>query len=330
MVVSLCVKAQTTCTDNLRQAERYFDEGKLDEIPQMIQSCMKDGFTKEEKKNAYKLLIQTYLFNEKPDLADAVMINFLKEFPSYEIAVNDPKEFVNLYKTYRTEPIFKLDIYGGINYSLPYVKELISPGNLNQSAISYGSMLGFNTGINYTDRIYKNFDGSIGVSFSNYRLNYSDTQYDYTTVTGTFTNYYIGFPMAVKYNMTYRGIKAILRVGVETTYLLSSKMDFTKTFTNGDNPIKSTEDLSQYYKKFDIRPLLSFGVSFKVDKYEIIPSVGVKFSTIIPLMDDKRIKDPTNSNLYYQYFYTPDRIFHNQIYFAVSIMKPVYNPQKIK
>ncbi|HPD95596.1 MAG: PorT family protein [Bacteroidales bacterium] len=330
VLVSFLGKSQTTCTDKLRQAERNFDEGQLDDIPQMVESCMKNGFTKEEKKNAYKLLIQTHLFNEKMDLADAVMKRFLKEYPSYEIAVNDPKEFVNLYKTYRTDPIFKLEFCAGVNYSLPFVKETYSPENLNQNAISYNSLPGFDVGATFTFNIAKNFNGSIGAIFSNYRLDYLDEGYDYTKVSGTFSNYYIGLPLSASYNLTYKGIKSIFKAGIETSYLISSKMNFTKSFTNGDNPIKSVEDISDYFKKIDIRPTLSVGVIIKVDKYEIIPSVGVKFSTIVPLIDSERLQDPSNSDLYYQYNYTPDKIFMNQVFFSISFMKPVYNPQKIK
>ena len=45
------IRAQNTsiCAETLKEAERKFDEGKLDEIPKMLETCMKDGFTKEEK-----------------------------------------------------------------------------------------------------------------------------------------------------------------------------------------------------------------------------------------------------------------------------------------
>lgn len=325
---ALNLSAQNTCSDILKQAERNFDEGKLDEIPQAIETCMKDGFTSEEKMKAYKLLIQTYLFSEKLDLADQVMIRFLREFPSYELVANDPKEFVNLYKTYRTEPIFKMDIFAGLNYSLPQVTEYYSPGNLNQNGISYSSKASFIVGVNYTDRIYKDFDLSIGANFSMYKLEYADKQFSFTSVKGTFTNMYVGVPVAVKYNFSYKGFRAIARLGLETSYLLSSKMDFTKSFTNGDNPIKSSEDLSACYRRFDFRPFISIGFPLKVDKYEVIPSIGIKFSTLEPLRNE--LKEPLESGNYYLYNYAPDNMYMNQIFFTVSFVKPIYNPKKIK
>jgi len=324
----LSLQAQTTCSDILKLAERNFDEGKLDEIPQTIEPCMKNGFTSEEKMRAYKLLIQTYLYNERLELADQEMIQFLREFPSYEIASNDPKEFVNLYKTYRTEPIFRIDVFAGVNYSLPFVTEYYSPGNLNQNKISYNSKLSVNAGVNYTDGLYKDFDFSIGANFTMYKMDYSDEQYSYTTVTGTFTNMYLGFPLVVKYNYNYKGFKAIARAGLEVSYLLSSKMDFVKSFTNGDNPIKSTEDLSGCYKKFDFRPVFSIGFPFKLYKYEIIPSIGVKFSTVTPLKNE--LKEPLESGTYYMYNYAPANMYMNQMFFTISFMMPVYNPKKIK
>jgi len=325
---ALTLRAQTTCTDILKQAQRNFDEGKLDEIPQMIEPCMKDGFTNEEKMNAYKLLIQTYLFNEKPEQADQVMIRFLKEFPSYEIAVNDPTEFINLHKTYRTEPIFRIDINAGLNYSMPSVTEVFGPGNINLSSISYKSMLGFNLGLNYTDRIYKDFDIVVGVNFSIYNIDYNDFQYDYTTVTGSFKSMFVGFPLAANYNLNLGNIRIISRLGVETTYLLSSKMDFTKSFRSGENPIKSNEDIKSCFKQLDFKPTISLGFPFKISKYEILPTIGFKFSTISPLKD--RLKYPIESGVYYKYNFAPANMLMNQFFFTVSFMKPIYNPQKIK
>lgn len=324
----ITLRSQTTCTDNLRQAQRNFDEGKLDEIPQMLESCMKNGFTDEEKMNAYKLLIQTHLFNEKLDVADQFMIQFLRDFPSYEIAVNDPTEFINLYKTYRTEPIFKIDVFAGINYSMPVVTEYFSPGNLNDSKLSYKPKIGFNVGLNYSDRIYSDLDMLIGISFMVYNMDYLDNQFDHTTVSGTFSNLYLGVPLAIKYNYNYKQFKVILRIGLETTYLLSSKMDFTKSFNNSSNPIKSKEDLVGCFKKIDLKPTLSLGFPFKVSKYEVIPSIGFKFSTIKPLKDE--LKEPIETDLYYKYNYSPANFYSNQLFFTVSFMKPIYNPKKIK
>lgn len=322
------VTAQTTCSDKLRQGQRYFDDGQLDLIPQMLESCMKEGFTNEEKITAYKLLIQTYLFNEEPEKADAVMIQFLREFPSYVIAANDPKEFINLHRTYRTEPIFKLDFFVGGNYSLPKVKEYFSVANLNDLKIKLNSKFGFTAGIIYTDRLYKDIEFSAGLNYSNYRLDYTDNQYAFTTLTGKFRNAYLGIPLSVKYNVKYRNIRAFGRVGFETVYLLYSKMDFTKGFTDPTKtPLKSTEDLSAFYGKVDIRPYIAVGFPFTIGKYELVPSVGFKISTIPPLTKKQAY---SNDQLREKYLFIPSILYHNQFYFSLSFMKPVYNPKKIQ
>jgi hypothetical protein len=66
--------AQTSCSEQLRVAQRRYDEGLLDDIPKLISSCLENGFSKEEKMNAYKLLIQTYLYSDATAMADETMV----------------------------------------------------------------------------------------------------------------------------------------------------------------------------------------------------------------------------------------------------------------
>lgn len=329
VIISFSVAhAQNTCSEKLRQAQRNFDEGLLDDIPTMIDSCLKDGFTNEEKMNAYKLLIQTYLFNDEVDRADSIMLQFLKDLPSYQISTTDLKEFINLYNTYQTEPLFKWEVEAGINYSYPTVTEYFSVGNLNQTNASYSSKVGAQIGVNYTDKINHRFDWSAGINATFYRMSYTSNEFNYSTTTADFTNLTIGVPIAIKYVRSFSGFKAFIKAGFETTYQLKATADFSRTFTNGDNPIQSTEDLIELYNRIDIRPMASIGVTLKMmNKFELIPSIGFKLSTIKSLKDDSRLR---NNELIYKYTYSGDNLRQSMVYLNVAFVIPYYNPRKIK
>jgi outer membrane protein W len=105
----------------------------------MLDSCLKDGFNKEQTIQAYRLLIQVYLFDYNQDKAEKAMLSLLSEFPEYEIQSNDPVEFVNLYKQFQTRPRFSISINSGVNISDVSVTEQYSTGNLNNLKPTYKS-----------------------------------------------------------------------------------------------------------------------------------------------------------------------------------------------
>jgi len=288
---------------------------------------MKTGFTKEEKTNAYKLLIQTYLFSENQEKADEVMLQFLNEFPSYSIANNDPKEFVNLHSTYRTKPIFKIEFKVGLNFCTPTLVEPYGTGNINTITPTFKPKIGIASELNYLNKLYKNFDYSIGASFTLSTFSYSNKPNDYSTVTGDFSNIYVGLPIAVKYNYKLKGINLFAKVGVEPVYLLKSTVALTRTdnIVGRQEPFTGTENLIGSHKKIDVRPLLAIGAAIKWGRNTLNISAGFKFSTMTQIN-----KQYTNPALQTKYFFNEDVLLMNQSHISISFIRPIYKPKKIR
>jgi hypothetical protein len=330
VIVSLPVlRAQNTCADQLKVAQRSFDDGLLDDIPQLLAGCMKDGFTKEEKTNAYKLLIQTYLFTENYEKADEVMMQFLKNFPSYTIASNDPKEFINLYSTYRTKPIFKLELKLGVIFCSPSPVQYYGTGDITVSKPTYKSKVGYTGEVSYINTLYKDFEYCIGAAFSIANLNYTNKPNSYSTVTADFTSSYIGLPLAVKYNYKLKGINLFAKLGVEPVYLLSSSVALNRTdnIITRPEPLTGTEDLIKSHNRLDIRPLIAIGGSVKMGRVWLNISTGYKFSTMIQNNSNKLY---SNQLLMSKYFFAEDDLRLNQSYFSLSFTLPIYKPKKIR
>lgn len=321
--------AQNTCTDQLRVAQRRFDDGLLDEIPQLLAGCMKNGFTNEEKTNAYKLLIQTYLYNEQPEKADEVMLKFLREFPDYAIAQNDPKEFTNLHKTYRTDPIFKIE--GKINGSLsiPKILETFSVGDLNTSTAGYKPLIGIGAEVNFIDHFFKEFEYSFGVSYLFSRLSYSNNPLEFASVSGTYSDQFIGIPLSIRYNFKYQGINLFVRAGFEPTYMLSSSIQLTRkdNIASRPDPITGTEVLTGYHRRIDIKPSLAFGPTVKFGKGQVRLTLEIKFGTIYQIGKTEAYQ---NQDLFDKYKFVEDRLLSNQTNLSISYIRPIYSPKKLK
>jgi hypothetical protein len=156
LVSYLSVSAQNqgpTCAQTLRLARATYEQGRLQEIGIQLKKCLRSpeegGFSKEEKQlrvEAHKILCLSYIYLEEAEKADSAMMNILKTDPYFQInAAVDPAEFVALYKTFRTHPIYRLGAKLGINASQPNVSEGIV-GVDAASGSEYKFLIGFQVG----------------------------------------------------------------------------------------------------------------------------------------------------------------------------------------
>jgi len=60
----------TNCTQTIRQIRLTYEQGRLHELPDLAKNCLKNGFTTEEKREAYRYLTLAYIYLEEPDSAD--------------------------------------------------------------------------------------------------------------------------------------------------------------------------------------------------------------------------------------------------------------------
>lgn len=110
--------AQSECTQKLRTARATYEQGRLHELPNLLEGCLASGFSESEKVEAYKLLIQTYIYLEEPDSADLHMINLLNEDHFFQVnEAIDPVEFKSLYKKFRSDPVYRFGARVGMNFS---------------------------------------------------------------------------------------------------------------------------------------------------------------------------------------------------------------------
>ena len=52
------------CGTKIQDAQKLYEQGLIEEIPQMLAPCMQDGFTNVQVIEVYKLIILFYLFDD--------------------------------------------------------------------------------------------------------------------------------------------------------------------------------------------------------------------------------------------------------------------------
>jgi len=89
------------CTQLLEDAKEAYAAGMVELVPELLLPCIETGLSGAPKMEAYKLVVNAYLFDYMPELADSLMSDFLDEFPEYQSVSGDPGEFTLLLQTHR-------------------------------------------------------------------------------------------------------------------------------------------------------------------------------------------------------------------------------------
>lgn len=231
-------KAQN-CAQELSQAERDYEAGKLIELPEKIIKLFEldeenDCLTHEEEIRAWKLLTKTYIFTDNEIEAESALIGLLKADPEHVVDKQvDPRELSFLMEQFRTDPIFRIALKIGVNSSsvnviddLQYSTSPSSPsynfpkfynGKTSSGASTYsvdgipsqfnpnaGIATGITVELSIERHIMKGIEVSLGGQYrqSNYNVDsYIVGPNTYTSLTNR--QVYVRTPVLVRYNLWY-------------------------------------------------------------------------------------------------------------------------------
>ncbi len=223
----ITLRAQQACAFTLAESQDMYDAGLIEQIPEKLASCLKSGFTRDEKLQAYKLIILAYLFDDNMEQADDYMNRFLQEYPSYQPVATDPYEFVQLKETYDTEPILTFGPVLGANMVYGMVTEQFGPYNTEVESGSYTSgNPGFQAGVQGNFRLADRLNISAELTFTHKSIDYYLEQ----TANNPTVEFYeqqnwIDLPVSLSYDLTGNALIPYLRVGVKPALMLGANAD---------------------------------------------------------------------------------------------------------
>jgi len=339
-LVAFKVNSQSEeCVFRLQEAERLYSVGQVENIPQMLESCITEGFNKEERLQAYKLIILTFLSEDNMQKADSAMVDFLKRYPEYEITPADPAEFVYLKKSYKTIPSFSLGVIGGVNLSFPYSIEQFGPHDLGSASGTYKATgPGFQAGASLIKYISPRFDLNLEILYQQSIYFYSLIAKQQTSVFNP--NYEVeifetmsmlAFPLSVTVDLTKRKWRPFLRAGIVGTYNLGSTIDPKRYYSDGSLDVVSGENIatSDLKNRTDLNFYAQAGAGLKYDYqgkgyflFDIRFLAG--FTKIV--YAENRLD--SHSDLIFRYKYTDDDIYMNALYISLGWIYPIYVSEK--
>ena len=328
--------AQNTCTQSLRSARTAYDEGQLQRIPALLESCLgsRTGFTDEEKTEAHRLLILAHIFMDEPAEADAAMLALLRFNPEFQINESaDPAELINLYGTFRTKPIF---LFGGkfdINYSLAEVLNFYGLHDQNTTQDEYEANISFGGSLIIEKEFTDNLSARAEPSFVTNRFTYTNrflSDVDDNTIAepeAIERQSWLALKLRGQYKLLENSFNPTVSLGISTQYLLFSDLDVNTLISGGEPAQGPTVDLSGSGK--DMRRALRYavhaGISVKrkVGRNYIIAELDYAFGL------NNITKSNYENELSWRYGMALNDIRVHTLTFSVGLLLPKYNPKKL-
>lgn len=325
-VTLLSVDAQEECSTVLSKAQKLYDAGVIEQIPKMLQPCIESGFTSEEKLQAYKLIIMSYVFDNNTQKAETAMLDFLNRYPEYEILPADQAEFIQLFKTYRTLPIASFGIILGTNISnIRTIKLYVDPKTKGSYSTS-GFM--FQAGVSYKRYIIDKFDINLEGLYvqSSYQYN-RDSITASNTQSFTETQKRIEIPLTLIYYLyTFNKFIPYIRTGLNFTYLLNSSASISRTASGSSKPfIDPNVSLVDNRIPFQVMLVFGAGISYKLKRSDISLDIRYNLGFKNQVIENNRY---INLDPHTTFLYIDNDFNYDNLYFSLSYAYKFYKPEK--
>lgn len=328
------------CIETLRNARTVYDEGRLHELPDILKSCLKKGFTEEEKTEAYRLLVLSYIYQDQPALADETMLALLRSNPLYDTdEETDPNELINLLKTFRTNPVFRWGIKVKGTYSAVNIIKTYSIGNSLNSNGKYTGDVGFGVALfAEKDFVRNQLTVRFEPSFTTYKMTYTGSAFekddspDETTVDflDEENQSWIGVDLLARYSFLKntkfgKKITPTFILGPSGQFLFSSNSSNTTGVKGGESASGADLDFKEtnIRKAINISGVAGIGIIVPLGKMSFITDLTYQYGLV-------NITDKNNSSeLNLRYGRAMSDLSLNAFNISFGLMFNVYSPKKL-
>lgn len=342
LFLSFSVFAQTepTPAQKLRLARATYEQGRLHEIPAQLDDRVIPGWSKSEKVEAYKILCLSYIYLEEPDKADEAMLNILRTDPYFEVnEAVDPAEFVALYNTFRTSPIYRFGAKIGVNASQPNVTES-SPVVTLEKGSQYKYAIGFMVGGVFEVPLRNErltLHGELMYIQKKYTLNLlvnrsinPDEEAIQNEFEGTETQDWLSLPITVEHllwNEKFRKkrFRPYVAAGISVDYLISDKISAERFRTDAASIQQASFEPER--EKLNLGAILAGGVKIRISGGYIVGEVRYIYG-LTKVNSEETVYE--NFTLLLDYGYADPIYKVSSLSITGSYIQNIFKPKKLK
>lgn len=262
----------TTCPQTLRLAHATYDQGRLHEVPSLLESCLEsDELSPQQKAEGYRLVVLSYIYLEEPKSADDNMLMLLRTDPYFVPSQTDPAEFIALYKTFRTRPIYRIGAGVGVQAAQPNVVEY-TPAVPLADGSKYKFLIGLQVGAIADLPVTDNITGNAKLLFSQKRFSIdlivdrSDPNIGTlkNTFSGIESQSWISLPLMLQYRILEKKYNPYVALGASVDYLLNAELTAERTREGESSITESTFDFKPQREKINLSVLGAIGGKMRV------------------------------------------------------------------
>jgi hypothetical protein len=323
--------AQDDCIVKLNNAQKYYEQGKLEQIPDLLSECIKKGFNKENKTRALRLLTLVYLFDDDMKMAEETLLQLLSVNPEYKInQAIDPAEFIQLYNSYYTDPFFSIGVVASINLTKPNLIETYSLNSFIDANPSYstgGVGLSFGLKINY--HLTKKIDFIIIPVYSLFTYNISENTTTFNTTTITEKINYMEFPVTASYNFyKIKKYSFFVEAGLSYGLFLSGNISGKVLYNNKEQPDYEPKSIStgELRKKYNLSAIVGLGTQIDLSQSNL--QFSIKYNIGLTNIVNTNYRYNPDNKLISEYRFIDNDIFLNNIYFMFSYNRQIFIHKK--
>lgn len=331
------VSTNLTGAQILRQARSIYDQGRLHELPVLLERELQGlKFNQSEKIEAYKLLILTYIYLEEPVKADETMIALLNTDHFFRVSPSDPVEFATLYKKFRSRAVYRFGVKAGINNTFinPLKVYYVSAEGAKNGV--YKSNMGFHGGgvfeYDLGDKGWKkNFALAPELFYSISSVNYSNTQlFDQNfeqktaTISHDITESRLQLNALVQYKFAddyFKKLVPYASIGPAISYLLNSTLDGSVVFESRD-AISRSVDQTDSFKPINVSVVLSAGARFQIGSVYLVGDIRYQHGLMNVVTNKNRFATP-------DLMYANNDFSINQAMINLGLVVPHFSPKKL-
>ena len=325
---------QSNCVQSLDNAKTLFAEGHLYDIPDVLKNCLKKGFTKEQKVQAYHLLSMTYLYLDRHEDAERAYMELLAIEPEFDVKNESDKiEIEYLDKKFITTPIFTFNARAGLNRTKPVVLQ-----STDSDLETYFGRTGFYFGPGIDFNINSKWKVGAELLYRHTAFYYERVMFkEQDILKMTQTQNMISLPVSVKYLHNTGGIQTYIYGGIMYDYLFFSNAnlsstDFSLDIEGGSVSNSDILDLTPTRKNLLVNLFGGIGAKYRIDYYYVF--LELRFVGGLRNLVDKRYSPEENPYLYdltsvFEHYYIDDDFRLNSFGFSVGFENPFYKPRKV-
>ncbi len=332
---------ESDCALKLQDARDKFNTGQIEEIPSLLEDCLKSGFSREDRIQAFKLLINSYLFDDNLALSEQYMLEFLTKYPEYEPVATDPVEFVNLKNEFDNDPRSSIGFAGGLNFSLIRVSEAFGTGaksglekGLEGNGVYKSSGSGFQAGIVYNYYINPKLEVGIDPMIIQNTFEFEQRPTSFLHLEYSENQLRVDLPVTLIYSFETSGKMApYFRLGIKTSYLISStaksdsKLSYINTGQlNFEDITGQEQDIDIYRSVNNYWAIFGGGIRYKIPRAYFFLDIRYNLGLANQVKSNSR-NIGLNENLF-TYFYRDDNFYLDDISVSFGVSKTIFKPRR--